>query len=139
MPYSIHTYKDILESLKKIEKEDNNLRNLKAIFVSAGVLLGLSLIVILSFTSYNSISAIELITSYGATISLGPVFGFIYYSSQTDLISKRKQEFWDSLINNFSIDKSFPFTNEEINEQDLRKVLMEKINEKINETLKYEQ
>jgi len=139
MPYQIHTYKDILQTLHDIELDDQKLRNLKSKCVAIGVLYGLLTIGFLLTTSYNEFSLIELVTSFGGAISLGPVFGFVYYSTQSSLISQRKQEFWNSLINNFSNDPVTKFTNDKLDEQELQKVLIEKIKEKINESLKYEQ
>ena len=138
-PYDIHTYRDILKTLKKIEYEDSRLRNQKSLIVCLGGLLGVIMVLLLRYVwHFHELTVIELITSFGATISAGPIFGFIYYSTQADLLSKRKQAFWNSLIKNFAVNKVTPYTNVKLNEKELRKVLIDKINEKLNETLKYD-
>lgn len=138
--YPVHTYADLLSTLETIEKEENELRSKKIFFVKCGggigvVLVGLALIWA-KYSGYNGffkLGLVETITSYGSAISLGPVFGFMYYSTQAEILSNRKQQFWRSLGNLFETKK-----DERLDIAELKKLLEEKLKEKLNENLKYE-
>ncbi len=138
MNYSIHTYKDILETLRDIEIEDEELRRKKWLCVFGAAFIGLVTVLLLVKYGSSHLTILELITSFGAGVGFGPIFAFVYYNTQADLLSTRKISYWNSLINNFQISKIELFKNSSLNEKELQKVLMEKIKEKINETLQYE-
>ncbi|MGV3601377.1 MAG: hypothetical protein ACO1N1_09240 [Dyadobacter fermentans] len=140
MAYQIHTYKDVLETLARIEKEENELRNSKIRHITIGAVLGIIIISALFQLEYfEKMNWIDLITGWGASVIIGPFFSFTYYLTQADAISARKQDFFDSLSQSFQATPSPTlFQNGVLDRNELNKIVHEKITEKLNETPKHE-